>query len=290
MNPTRTPVPVTRAYRYGFNTQEKEDEISGSAGTHYSAEFWMYDTRTGRRWNLDPVDQISISNYAAFANNPVVFIDHKGDKWGDSEAKSEAKALMKDFRRAIITTKQFVRDGYVDKKDGSERIEDLRAGIKEVKAMGKSKGHIFYTNNDADDSWVEIKGNNEYVLNYKLNHGSFVDVGIRAHEFKHGYQFIAGKLSQDYNYYDQTDEVEAFKRQFATFTDLSNWGLSWVIKGRDGEEISIRKMSDIDVKLISKLPGMYYKIPENDVNSCNYSPQLIQDLPLTDGIEITIPQ
>jgi hypothetical protein len=41
------------AYRYGFNTQEKEDEISGSAGTHYSAEFWMYDTRTGRRWNLD---------------------------------------------------------------------------------------------------------------------------------------------------------------------------------------------------------------------------------------------
>jgi hypothetical protein len=66
-------------YRYGFNTQEKEDEISGSAGTHYSAEFWMYDTRTARRWNLDPVDQISISNYACLFNNPLNVTDELGD-------------------------------------------------------------------------------------------------------------------------------------------------------------------------------------------------------------------
>jgi RHS repeat-associated protein len=64
-------------YRYGFNGQEKENEIYGEGNT-YSAEYWMYDSRLGRRWNLDPVDQISISNYATFANNPIANVDPDG--------------------------------------------------------------------------------------------------------------------------------------------------------------------------------------------------------------------
>jgi hypothetical protein len=59
------------SYRYGFNTQEKEDEISGSSGTHYSAEFWMYDTRTARRWNLDPVYKHHLSN-STFGDNVTI--------------------------------------------------------------------------------------------------------------------------------------------------------------------------------------------------------------------------
>ena len=66
-------------YRFGFNTQEKEDEIYGE-GNATSAEYWMYDARLGRRWNLDPIDQISISNYATFANNPTSMVDPMGDK------------------------------------------------------------------------------------------------------------------------------------------------------------------------------------------------------------------
>jgi hypothetical protein len=38
-------------YRYGFNGQEKVDEISG-VGNHNTALFWEYDTRLGRRWNV----------------------------------------------------------------------------------------------------------------------------------------------------------------------------------------------------------------------------------------------
>ncbi len=40
------------AYRFGFNTQEKGEEI---AKGHYTAEYWEYDSRLGRRWNLDPM-------------------------------------------------------------------------------------------------------------------------------------------------------------------------------------------------------------------------------------------
>src|SRR5690625_1299652 len=57
-------------YRFGFNGQEKVNEIAGM-GNHNTAEFWEYDTRLGRRWNLDPVDQISVSNYAVNGNNPI---------------------------------------------------------------------------------------------------------------------------------------------------------------------------------------------------------------------------
>ena len=64
-------------YRYGFNTQEKVDEISGS-GNHFTALFWEYDTRLGRRWNTDPVVKTHESPFATFANNPIWFLDHKG--------------------------------------------------------------------------------------------------------------------------------------------------------------------------------------------------------------------
>lgn len=69
---------VGRGYRYGFNGQEKDDDISGS-GNHNTALYWEYDTRTGRRWNLDPKPMKGVSEYACFVNGPVKYNDPKGD-------------------------------------------------------------------------------------------------------------------------------------------------------------------------------------------------------------------
>lgn len=66
------------AYRYGFQGQEKDDEVSGS-GNSYTAMFWQYDSRLGRRWNLDPKPNPSISQYATFGNNPIFYTDPFGD-------------------------------------------------------------------------------------------------------------------------------------------------------------------------------------------------------------------
>jgi RHS repeat-associated protein len=62
-------------YRYGFNGQEKSSEINESL---YTAEFWQYDSRIGRRWNKDPIVKVGESPYAAFSNNPVWFSDVNG--------------------------------------------------------------------------------------------------------------------------------------------------------------------------------------------------------------------
>ncbi len=65
-------------YRYGFNTQEKVDEIAGS-GNHYTAPYWEYDPRAVMRWNLDPKPNPSISPYSIMAGNPIMYTDHLGD-------------------------------------------------------------------------------------------------------------------------------------------------------------------------------------------------------------------
>ncbi|MBI2967012.1 MAG: hypothetical protein HYY40_04270, partial [Bacteroidetes bacterium] len=67
----------TADYRFGFNGQEKTDEISGS-GNHYTADYWEYDSRTIKRWNRDKVNKPWESPYAAFSNNPIWFIDPFG--------------------------------------------------------------------------------------------------------------------------------------------------------------------------------------------------------------------
>jgi hypothetical protein len=79
------------AYRYGFNTQEKTDEISGE-GNHFTAEYWEYDPRIGRRWNLDPIVRPWESGYVANHNNPILFSDPNGDDPDEPAKKHKTKS------------------------------------------------------------------------------------------------------------------------------------------------------------------------------------------------------
>ena len=65
------------SYRYGFGGQEKSNEIKGE-GNSYTAEYWEYDPRLVRRWNVDPVKKHYESPYAALGNNPINLIDPNG--------------------------------------------------------------------------------------------------------------------------------------------------------------------------------------------------------------------
>jgi len=65
-------------YRFSFNGQEKDDEVAG-AGNSYTAEFWQYDSRLGRRWNVDPIVKPWQSGYSCFSGNPIWRIDPNGD-------------------------------------------------------------------------------------------------------------------------------------------------------------------------------------------------------------------
>ena len=66
-------------YSFGFNGQEKDDELKGS-GNSYNFTFRMYDSRLGRFLSVDPIGKnYPHSSPFAFAeNSPIQCIDLEG--------------------------------------------------------------------------------------------------------------------------------------------------------------------------------------------------------------------
>ena len=84
-------------YRFGFNGQEHSNEINVN-GNAYTAEYWEYDSRIGRRWNLDPKPDFAKSSYSAFSNNPLSFADPLGDTVVVDIMTDKEKRTMTPFK------------------------------------------------------------------------------------------------------------------------------------------------------------------------------------------------
>jgi len=87
-------------YRYGFNGQERSTEINNNS---YTAEFWQYDARLGRRWNIDPILKVGESPYSTFSNNPIWFSDYNGADTTLPMAASGSVTLPDQARGGIET-------------------------------------------------------------------------------------------------------------------------------------------------------------------------------------------
>jgi hypothetical protein len=68
-----------KGHRFGFGGHEKDNEVSGE-GNHLAFGDYGYDTRLGRRWNIEPYIKKypSHSSYLVFANNPILYADPDG--------------------------------------------------------------------------------------------------------------------------------------------------------------------------------------------------------------------
>lgn len=128
-------------YRYGgSNGQEKETEITGNS-SHFSAEYWMYDARLGRRWNVDPVVKPWESGYACFSNLPLKLIDIKGDNAKDpispSDDKSGSDKLSLNSTEVINFSRQLLifQDVIIERK---EAMQNWKSSILELEDELKS--------------------------------------------------------------------------------------------------------------------------------------------------------
>ena len=90
------------SYRFGFGGHEKWDEVHGSTGSIYDFGDFGLDTRIGRRWNVDPLDQPDISPYAVFNDNPIYYVDPDGESPFSILAKQIAKAGLKKATKELI--------------------------------------------------------------------------------------------------------------------------------------------------------------------------------------------
>ena len=70
----------SNSYRYGYNKgSEKDDEITGVTGSHFTTEFREGDTRLLIWWGGDPKPNASLSPYSYMNGNPILFNDPLGD-------------------------------------------------------------------------------------------------------------------------------------------------------------------------------------------------------------------
>ena len=69
---------VSGGYRYGYQGSEKDNETKGN-GNSYTTEFRQYDPRLGRWLSIDPVTKEHRSQYDGFNNNPIIYVDPRGD-------------------------------------------------------------------------------------------------------------------------------------------------------------------------------------------------------------------
>ena len=124
------------AYRYGFNEQETSPEI---AFGHYTAQYWEYDSRIGRRWNIDPVVYPQKSGYSTFNNNPVYFTDFLGlygSKGKAERARAKAQKVGNEVGEVYQSGKEW----------GFYRYDPSKARTKDKDGSDYSGGHEFKKN------------------------------------------------------------------------------------------------------------------------------------------------
>jgi hypothetical protein len=94
--------------RHSINGQERSDELNDNLTT---AMYWEYDSRIGRRWNRDPILDMSQSPYACFNNSPIFYADVNGDfpglgkLWkGIKKAASVAGSFVVGVGKGVVGT------------------------------------------------------------------------------------------------------------------------------------------------------------------------------------------
>jgi hypothetical protein len=79
-------------------------------GNHNTALFWEYDTRLGRRWNIDPVKKEWESPYATFSSNPIWYSDILGNTSVTSSPSSGSSSSSSESSKAGCDEKDEKKD------------------------------------------------------------------------------------------------------------------------------------------------------------------------------------
>jgi hypothetical protein len=220
-------------YRYGFGSHEKDNEVNSG---WYSFGDYGYDARLARRPRLDPIAQISFSNYVVFGDNPIFFVDPTGMKWDKQEDADQLKrdidTKIESLEKEISTSKnELKKDGLSD-----DQISNYKNNIAELETrianLNKSKIDIDLLGDDKENVYVLKEGmssTNKYGVTQGEDNKVYIatpDVAVSIHEITHVKQSLnAGGLKfndkKGLNYVNDKREVkaeleiEAYKRQYS---------------------------------------------------------------------------
>ncbi|OYU94736.1 MAG: hypothetical protein CFE21_13675 [Bacteroidetes bacterium B1(2017)] len=220
-------------YYFHFNGQESDNEIAG-IGNINTAEFWEYDARLGRRWNLDPITKPHESSYSCFSNNPIWNVDKLGNDttngFVNSQSRDEFNQIYNELNNRIDKVAKDIYNLEDKEKLSNKDVRNLNTLKNQLEGYLKIKKAF-----DEVISNKDIK----YWFHSSKNIGQFEDgkTGEQnglvyiiwetgnstalVHEIRHGYGYIKKEWKTG-DGYDYMDELEAWN-----FTQI--WDSSKVI-------------------------------------------------------------
>lgn len=230
-------------YRYGFNTQEGDDDIYGKNAA-YSTFYRGLDPRIGRWLSVDPktIKTPWESPYVTNGNNPICNYDIYGDEF-DKHSLKKAHRFEKKATKKLASIESEI--GKMEASVGTnptptqqldlQNLNDIKIeleqSLEEMFEMGLSelvtysiRSSIFLPGDEEGRTYYDSK-KDKVVIKSNLK------IGTRAHELKHGFQYLNGELSfaptqagdRYWNsglLHDQTDESNAYRRQYAFQPDV----------------------------------------------------------------------
>jgi RHS repeat-associated protein len=225
----RTFEPIKPKYRYGFNTQERVFEINKD---HYTARYWEYDSRLGRRWNVDPKPTVGFSVYACLMNNPILWNDIFGDVVGGDE---KGMKIYKLYRKEVNSRISYIEKEMEKYDKGSEKYNKLEKQLAaykniniELDKLEADKENLYYISGDVKFNDKNVGGMTYYggktkyegqemkQINIDIASTNF-PLGPLAHELKHAFQYYEGRLvfvgGTKGGYDTEEFEKEAFERE-----------------------------------------------------------------------------
>ena len=134
-----------------FIGQECDNELAG-VGNFNKALYWEYDTRLGRRWNVDPKPNPFIGNYSTFFNNPILYSDLLDDSvkfkkpadFGDILSNSIASS---DFAQKFNDLRKSKNNYYFEKVEYSPD-NGIKGGRTSENVDNPSDVDVFYAMGD----------------------------------------------------------------------------------------------------------------------------------------------
>ena len=232
------------SYRYGFNGQEKDDEVSGSGNT-MTAEFWEYDTRLGRRWNKDLAISVDGSPYVCLHNSSLQYIDPNGNDPIDPRTGQE---YVIDLWNGIC-----LRACYENNPKGDARLYERTQSALRKFIFGSGKNNfdspIFGTERQDHIASRLSDGANKFLSSHydkETNEGLLYTApqldNFTQAAFSGSYIFVDNVNAEHWGYFDKTQfnvitvtdneisEIVNFKREinYNPFSESTRYDINYV--------------------------------------------------------------
>ena len=167
------------------------------------------DTRSGR-WNShDPCseDFYPLSPYSVCGGDPVNYVDPDGRRFTAASMPAVGRLLSESLIGILSSKAQAVDYARAFGEIMIMHASDQLFHVSAISPLGNTGATIYDSDIDA--------------VTFMIPGGAFGPLGLIAHEFKHGYQFLTGEIELAVKgqtskvplfFYDLFDEIEAYER------------------------------------------------------------------------------